>query len=337
MVIDSHAHISAPQQLWAYKAGLLSHRGAHGRGKVNVSDDEIIAAWNRADMAPHGHLDHMHNCGIDKQLISPRPYQMMHSEKPAKLVHWFAEETNNLIYRSCELMPDKFFGVGGMPQSPDEPIEAIFSELERCVKDYGFRGVLLNPDPYENSGIKAPGLGDRYWYPLYEKLCELDVVAHIHSAGSRNPEREPYAMHFVNEETIAVRSLAFSDVFEDFPDIKFLVSHGGGAIPYQLGRLDAMSARSPKPWLFRDRIKKMYFDTVLYSAEALELLIKVVGPDNCLFGAECPGVGSSINESTGLTYDNIKPYITGFDWLPDADKEKILRTNAQKLFKLAGT
>lgn len=334
MIIDSHAHLSPPHKLWVYKAGLVSHRGAHGRGKVDVSDEEILEAWHRTDMAPHGHLEHLDHCGIDRQLISPRPYQMMHSEQPAKLVHWFAEETNHLIHRSCQLLADRFIGVGGLPQVAGEPVDVVIPELERCVKDYGFRGVLLNPDPYENGGTKAPPLGDRYWYPLYEKLCEHDIVAHIHSAGSRQPEREPYAMHFINEETIAVRGLAFSDVFEDFPGIKFLVSHGGGAIPYQIGRLDAMSARSPKPWLFRDRIRKMYFDTVLYSPEALELLIKVVGVDNCLFGAECPGVGSSINESTGSTYDDIRPYFEGFDWLSEEDRSKIYEGNARKIFRI---
>lgn len=334
MIIDSHAHVSPPVQLWAYKAMLVAHRGAHGRGKVHVSDEEIIAAWDHADMAPHGHMTHMHNCSIDKQLISPRPFQMMHSEKPGKLVHWFTEETNNIIHRSCQLMPDKFFGIGGLPQVAGEPVEVVIPELERCVKEYGFKGVLLNPDPYENSGVKAPSLGDRYWYPLYEKLCELDVVAHIHSAGSRHPEREPYALHFINEETIAVNGLMFSDVFDDFPQLKVLVSHGGGAIPYQLGRFDSISVRSPRPWRYRDRIKKLYFDTVLYTPEALELLVKVVGADNCLFGAECPGVGSAVNEDTGLTFDNIKPHFDSFGWLSDSDRKKIFEDNARKLFRL---
>lgn len=334
MIIDCHSHVSPPKQLWVYKAMLIAHRGAHGRGKVIASDDEIIEAWNAKEMAPHGHLDHMEYCGISKQLISPRPFQMMHSEKPAKLVHWFTEETNNIIHRSCQLFPDKLIGVGGLPQAAGEPIETVLPELERCVKEYGFKGVLINPDPYENSDIKAPGMGDRYWYPLYEKLCELDVVGHIHSTGSRNPEREPYSLHFINEETTAVYNLVNSAVFDDFPDLKILVSHGGGAIPYQLGRFDSASARSPKPWRFKDRIKCLYFDTVLYTKEALELLIKTVGVDNCLFGAECPGVGSAINEDTGHTFDNIKPHFEAFEWLKDEDREKIYSGNARRLFKL---
>ena len=86
--------------------------------------------------------------------------------------------------------------------------------------------------------------------------------------------------------------------------------------------------------LFEDRLRKMYFDTVLYSAEALELLIKVVGPDNLLFGSECPGVGSSINRDTSHTYDRIAPIIEGFEWLSEEDKTKIFSGNAKRLYKL---
>ena len=175
MIIDCHGHVSAPAELWAYKASILSHRGAHGRGKVIVTDDEIRAAANKKEMAPVGHLDMLKRAGTDMQLLSPRPFQMMHSAKPARLVHWFTAETNDIVFRQTQLFPGLFIGVAGLPQAAGEPIENTLPELERCVKQLGFKGCLLNPDPYENSGTEAPPLGDRYWYPLYEKLCELDV------------------------------------------------------------------------------------------------------------------------------------------------------------------
>ena len=107
----------------------------------------------------------------------------------------------------------------------------------------------------------------------------------------------------------------------------------GGAIPVQLGRFDTASARRHGE-RFRDRMRRLYSDTVLYTPEALELLIRVVGVDHVLYGAECPGVGSAVNPDTGLTFDNIVPYIQGFDWLSEEDKAKILEHNARKLFKL---
>jgi OH-DDVA meta-cleavage compound hydrolase len=333
VIIDCHGHVSAPAQLWAYKATLLASRGSHGRGSVKVSDDEIRAALNAAEIGPKGHLDALHHHGTDIQLISPRPFQLMHSERPAKLVHWFAEECHNIIYRQTQLYPGKFYGVASLPQTAGDPIERAIPELERCIKELRFVGCLLNPDPYENGGIEPPSLGDRYWYPLYDKLCELDIPAHIHTTSSRS-ERASYSVHLINEGTIAVLGLLNSDVFTDFPKLKIVVSHGGGAIPYQLGRFDAPSLRGKAAVRFRDRLKMLYFDTVLYTAPALELLIKTVGPDRCLFGSECPGVGSAIDPDTGRTMDDIRPHIESFAWLSQGDREKIFAGNARAVFKL---
>jgi predicted TIM-barrel fold metal-dependent hydrolase len=257
----------------------------------------------------------------------------MQSEKPARLVHWFTEECNNIVHRQMKLFPGKWIGVCALPQTAGDPIEDALSELERCVKQLGFVGCLLNPDPYENSGREAPPLGDRYWYPLYEKLCELDVPAHIHGTGSRS-ERSPYSVHFINEETIAVFGLVNSSVFNDFPRLKIIVSHGGGAIPYQLGRFEAPSLRRGTGARFSDGLRKLYFDTVLYTEEALRLLIKTVGVDRCLFGTECPGVGSSVDPANGRSMDNVKPMIENIEWLTVADRKKIFEDNPRSVFKL---
>jgi len=334
MIIDCHAHVSAPVELWAYKAGLLAHRGAHGRGKVNVSDDQIrYAVEKHKEAFPHPHLPYIDKVGTDMQLVSPRPFQLMHSEKPAKLVQWFHEEVNNIIHRETQLYPDRFVGIAGIPTVGGEPLDIAIAELERCVNELDFKGCLLNPDPFENSGEHPPAMGDAYWYPLYEKLCELDVVAHIHGTGSRS-EREPYSLRFINEETTAVYGLINSNVLKDFPDLKVVVSHGGGAIPYQLGRFQAGSMRRKEGDRFIDGMKKLYFDTVLYTKDAIELLLKTVGPENALFGAECPGVGSKVNPETGREMDDIQPYFYEIEWLSDEDRENIFCNNAKRIFKL---
>jgi len=335
-IIDCHAHVSAPAELWAFKASLVSHRGAHGRGGLKFSDDEIRAAVEkkRFEGGDKSHMAFLDEVGTHVQCVSPRPFQMMHSEKPAKIVQWLHEEVNNVIHRQTLLYPDRFVGVAGLPQPAGEPLTMAIAELERCVK-LGFKGCLLNPDPYENSGTKAPPMGDRYWYPLYEKLSELDVPAHIHATGSHCPEREPYTLHFINEETTATYGLVSSTVFKDFPGLRIVMSHGGGAIPFQLGRFEAGSARKPGAPLFSEAMRNLYYDTVLYSEEALRLLVKTVGADRCLFGAECHGVGSARNPKTGRTYDDIMPLIRDAEWLSAADKAAILADNARKVFKLA--
>ncbi len=332
MIIDCHGHVSAPDALWVYKAHILSHRGEHGRRIGEISDEEILHFANKKEMAPCGHLDMLDRAGTDLQLLSPRPFQMMHSAKPGKLVHWFTEETNNIIARTVKLLPDRHVAIAGLPQVAGDPVEVALPELERCVS-MGFRGCLLNPDPFENGGREAPPLGDRYWYPLYEKLCELDVPAHIHATASQS-ERTPYTLHFINEESIAVFGLCNSDVFIDFPELKILVSHGGGAIPYQIGRFQSGARRRGVDFL--ERMRNLHYDTVLYSEEALRLLIKTVGVDRCLFGAECPGVGSTVDPETGRTMDDIRPIIEQFDWLSAADKHAIFEGNARRLFKLEG-
>jgi 4-oxalmesaconate hydratase len=332
MVIDIHAHVTAPQELYAYKAGLVAHRGAHGRGRVNVSDELLKRTLESPVFGGGSHLEQLREIGTDLQLISPRPYTMMHSERPEKLVRWFIEETNNIIARECELYPDTFRGVCGLPQTPGASLESSIAELERCVKERGMVGCLLNPDPGEGEGETPPGLGEEYWYPLYEKLVELDVPALVHSAGCRSP-REPYSLHFINEESIAIVSLLSSSVFEDFPKLKIIISHGGGAIPYQVGRYRSMWIRRKKSW-FDENLKKLYFDTCLYSKESLELLFKIVGPERCMFGTEKPGIGSSKHPETGEWLDNIKPLIDDIDFLSDADRKMIYEDNAKKVFKL---
>jgi len=200
------------------------------------------------------------------------------------------------------------------------------------VKGFGFVGCLLNPDPSEASNYDVPALGDEYWYPLYEKLVELDVPGYIHGAGCRSI-RHSYSTHFINEETIAVVSLASSRVFKDFPKLKIVCSHGGGAVPYHAGRFQAPSLRRGGE-TFYDGMRKLYYDTVLYTALGLELLIKTVGADRCLFGTERPGVGTAKDPKTGRWMDDVKGYIDGFAWLSAADRKLIFEDNAKKLFRL---
>jgi 4-oxalmesaconate hydratase len=331
MIIDIHAHVTAPDSLYVYKAGLLSHRGAHGRGAVNATDEDIIKALNSPVFGGSSHLDQLKEAGTDMQIISPRPYQMMHSEN-SKLVAWYTEETNNIIARQTKLFPKVFRGVCGLPQSPGSSPRDVLPYLEKCVREQGFVGCLINPDPGEGGGYQAPPLGDRFWYPLYEKLCELDIVGHIHSAGCRS-ERLTYSLNFINEESIAVVSLLTSSVFKDFPKLKLVISHGGGAIPYQYARFEASAIRRGVE-RFSDRMRNLYYDTVLYSADALALLFKTVGADRCMFGTERPGVGTVKDPKTGKWLDETRHIIEGFEWLSAAEKKMIFEDTAKKVFKI---
>jgi predicted TIM-barrel fold metal-dependent hydrolase len=325
MIIDVHGHLTAPPELYAFKARLLSGRGYH-LGRPEISDERLEAA-----LKPH--LALLTKVGTELQFISPRPFQLMHSERPESIVRNWVILQNDLIARQLRLHPDVFCGIAGLPQSPYTSPSIWAEELERCVKDLGFIGTLINPDPGEGLEPTAPPMGHEYWYPLYEKMVELDVPGLIHAASCRDP-RESYSNHFITEESMSVLSLIDSDVFKDFPDLKIIVAHGGGSVPYQVGRwrsqrwLHGGSNRRP----FDEDLRQMYFDTVLYNQESLELLIKICGSDRVVFGTENPGTGGGVDPATGRALDDLRPTIEAIPWLSDQDRRQIFELNARQLY-----
>jgi OH-DDVA meta-cleavage compound hydrolase len=333
VVIDVHAHLSAPDSLYAWKAGLLSHRGAHGRGSPAVSDDEMHACLRAPTFGTSSHLEQLTETGIDRQIVSPRPYQSMHSETPARLVHWWTEAVNDAIAQQCRLYPDVFRGMCGLPSAWGSAPADWVGELHRCVNDHHMVGAQLNPDPSEGLATKdIPPLGDRWWYPLYEAACELDVALHVHGGGCRL-ERHTYSVNFIIEETIAIMSLATSSVFTDFPTLKVVVAHGGGAVPYQFGRFRTPSIRrGPEP--FVETLRRMWFDTVLYSPGAMALLFDTVGTDRCLFGTERPGVGTVRDPDTGRWLDDLRPIVEAMPQLSDEQRLDVFERNARTVFNL---
>ena len=326
MIIDIHNHVVPGSELGVYQAGLLNSRGFHGKGKSGITAESIA----RARWQGHKHSEALEQVGTDKAFISPRPYSMMHSEKPEKIVHWFCEATNDAIAFACKNEPDRFRGIGGLPQCAGVSPKNTFDEIDRCINDLGMVGVMINPDPGEGDG-QTPAMGEEYWYPLYEKMVQMDVPGLVHPASCRNT-RESFHGHFITEESIAILSLAHSKVFEDFPKLKLIICHGGGSVPYQVGRWRSQLRGPNNTETFDEHLKKLYFDTALYNTESLDLLFRVVGADRCLFGTERPGAGSKMNPRTGKGYDDIKPLIDGLTVLTQDDKEKVFQKNAQQVF-----
>ena len=165
-------------------------------------------------------------------------------------------------------------------------------------------------------------------------MTELDVPGLIHSAGSCSA-RESYTLKFINEESIAIISLLGAKTFDTFPGLRIVVAHGGGAIPYQMGRFRSWSVRKGEKETFDEQLRKLYFDTCNYSKEAIELLLKVVGTDNVLFGTEKPGTGSSRDPVSGRDYDDMKPVIEGIEWLTDRQRSDIFECNCRRVYPRA--
>lgn len=327
MIIDSHAHIVMPPESFRFMAELIGGR-ANPHTLPKIPDASVRKVAEEL-------VKTMDSVGTDLQFISPRPYLQMHSVKPGKVTELWSRHCNDLIARFVQMFPDRFRGVAGLPQYMDEPLEQrAIPELRRCVKELGFVGCLINPDPTEGAGPTPPGLGDPFWHPLYAAMVELDTPGLIHSAGSCSA-RESYTLKFINEESIAIVSLLGAKTFDAFPKLKIVVAHGGGAIPYQMGRFRSWNARKGEAVSFDEQLKKLYFDTCNYSKEAIELLIRVAGSDNVLFGTEKPGTGSARDPVSGRDYDDMKPVIESIEWLSAQQRKDIFECNCQRVYTRA--
>ncbi len=243
MIIDCHGHYTtAPQahtswreaQQAAFDAGLAAPR------YPDISDDEIRESIEGSQ------LRLMDERGIDLTLFSPRASAMGHHIGDEAVSARWTQACNDLIARVVGLFPDRFAGVGQLPQSPGAPIAGSVAELRRCVEELGFVGVNLNPDPSGGHWTAEP-LTDRSWYPLYEVLVELDVPAMVHVSAVTNRNFHATGSHYLNADTTAFMQLLQADLFRDFPDLRLVIPHGGGAVPYHWGRFRGLADMLDRP------------------------------------------------------------------------------------------
>jgi 4-oxalmesaconate hydratase len=217
-----------------------------------------------------------------------------------------------------------------LPQSPGVDPATCIPELERCVKELGFIGCNLNPDASGGYWTQRP-LTDRSWYPLYEKLVELDVPAMVHVSSSCNPAFHFTGAHYINADTTAFMQLIEGDLFKDFPALKLVIPHGGGAVPYHWGRYRGIAQDMKKPLLTEHLLKNVYFDTCVYHQPGIDLLLKVIPVENILFASEMVGAVRGIDPETGHYYDDTRRYIDGSS-ISNESRQKIFEGNARKVY-----
>ncbi len=328
MIIDCHGHYTtAPAQLKAFREAQIAHYEDGSKPKpslADISDDEI------RESLENNQLRALRERGIDMTIFSPQASAMAHHIGDEAVSKEWTRLCNDTIHRVTRLYPEKFAGVCQLPQSVGVPIENSIEELERCVNELGFVGCNLNPDPSGGMWSGRP-LTDKAWYPFFEKLVELQVPAMIHVSGSCNPNFHATGAHYINADTTAFMQFIQGDLFADFPDLKLIIPHGGGAVPYHWGRYRGLADMLKKPRLTDHVMKNVFFDTCVYHQPGIDLLFEVIDVDNILFASEMFGAVKGVDPETGHNFDDTKRYIDALD-IPDADKHKVFEANARRVY-----
>ncbi len=328
MIIECHGHYTTtPEAHQSFRDAQLARLTDLSRPEpapADISDDAI------RESIENNQLKLLRERGGDLMLFSPKASGMEHHVgDPTTALAW-ARACNDLIHRVVGLFPEHFVGVCQLPQTPGSSLDHSIAELRRCVEDLGFVGCNLNPDPSGGFWTSKP-LTDPYWYPLYETLVELDVPAMIHVSASCNPNFHALGAHYLNADTTAFMQLVEGDLFGDFPGLRLVIPHGGGAVPYHWGRFRGLADRLGRPPLDEHVMKNVFFDTCVYHQAGIDLLHRVIDIDNILVASEMLGAVRGIDPETGFHWDDTKRYIDGLGLSP-ADQSKIFEVNPRRVY-----
>ena len=327
LIIDCHGHYTtapAAHDEWR-KAQIAAWKaGTDAPPYPDISEDDLRASVEA------NQLRLLRERGADMTIFSPRASVMGHHIGDAAVSQAWTRACNDLIARVVKLYPETFIGVCQLPQSPGVAIADSIAELERCVLEHGFVGCNLNPDP-GGGHFTSPPLTDQAWYPFYEKMVELDVPAMVHVSGSCNPGLHATGAFYIAADTIAFMQFLEGDLFADFPTLRFIIPHGGGAVPYHWGRYRGLADMLKKPPLASHVMQNVYFDTCVYHQPGIDLLFEVIDPKNILFGSEMVGAVRGIDPETGQYFDDTKRYVDAFG-LDDATRHAVYEGNARRVF-----
>ena len=350
LIVDCHGHYTTtPPAVGRYRdvqqAALAvdpDHVGE--KGKIVVSDDEIRESLEGAQ------LRLQRERGTDLTVFSPRASWMGHHIGNEHTSKFWTQHTNELIRRVCDLYPHNFAPVCALPQTPAASVEVSVSnsvaELRRCVGEMGFIGCNLNPDPSGGFWTGRP-LDDEAWFPLYEAMVELDVPAMVHVSATCNDNFHATGSHYLGADTTAFMQAMTSGLFERFPEMRWIIPHGGGAVPYHWGRFKGMAedsvakttgslaAQGSTFSTVEQLMRNIWFDTCVYHQPGIDLLTAVVPTENILFASEMVGAVRGVDPESGHYYDDTKRYIDDAE-LSAEQRTMIFEGNARRVFPRLG-
>jgi 4-oxalmesaconate hydratase len=327
VIIDCHGHyttVPSAHTAWRDQQRAAFDAGIAPPAYPGISDDQL------RESVEGSQLRMMAERGVDLTVFSPRASAMAHHVGDESVSAGWARACNDIIHRVTTLYPEHFVGVCQLPQSPGVPIDRSIDELRRCVLELGFVGCNLNPDP-SGGHWTAPPLTDRSWYPFYEAMIELDVPAMVHVSASTNPNFHAIGAHYLNADTTAFMQFLQADLFGDLPELRFVIPHGGGAVPYHWGRYRGLADMLGQPTPAEHVMRNVFFDTCVYHQAGIDLLFDVIDVDNILFGSEMIGAVRGIDPLTGHHFDNTRRYVDALD-LSDAARAKVYEHNARRVY-----
>jgi len=329
MIIDIHGHYTtAPKALEDWRRRQVAAIGnpaeAPKASELNISDDELC------ETIELNQLRFMRERGIDLTVFSPRASFMAHHIGDFQVSSMWAGICNELCYRINQLFPEHFVPAAMLPQSPGVDPATCIPEMVKCIEQYGNVAINLNPDP-SGGHWTSPPLPDRSWYPIYEKMVEYDVPAMVHVSTSCNHCFHTTGSHYLNADTTAFMQFLTADLFKDFPALRFVIPHGGGAVPYHWGRFRGLAQELHKPLLEEHLLNNVFFDTCVYHQPGIDLLTRVIPVRNILFASEMIGAVRGIDPQTGHYFDDTKRYIEAAT-IDAGTRHEIYEGNARRVY-----
>jgi len=325
--VDIHAHVMIPAafdymgpHMDVTRIAMVKHSNQETRD-INMQQDKdrTVAMTDLEDR-----MRVLDAQGIDMQVVAPPPFQCWY-QSPVEHCVKGSEIVNDGLAEWAGQRPDRFAALGTLPMT--DPAAAV-AELERCMGELGMKGVEIL------TNIDGEELASARFEPVWKKAEELGALVMIHPNGFTQGDRF-HDFYFANvmgnplETSLAVAHLIFSGTMERCPDLKVLAVHGGGFLPAYSARIDhAWGARKDSnanlPHPPTHYLRKMWFDSVVFSDHQLEYLVSTYGADKIVMGSDYP--------YDMADYDPVEHVVSAN--LSDGDKAKVAGLSAAALLGL---
>jgi aminocarboxymuconate-semialdehyde decarboxylase len=321
--IDVHAHLMIPQMYAVTAAHSMfvksnADPGMNDAAKKVVREREAFVVSRMSDTTDRIRL--MDAMGVDVQVLSSSLVHQCTYWAPPQESLRLEQLLNDRMAQVVAADPRRFIGLGGVPLHAPALAAA---ELTRCMTDLRLAGVGISTTAGDIE------LGDRRLRPFWEAAEAHGAVVYIHPAGNTGPRFERwYLWNSIGqafEEAMAIASLFYEGILDDYPTLKICVSHGGGYMPYYMGRIARNYLEKPATRVNMskspaDYLRMLYFDSCVYETEVLEALVKRVGADRVVLGSDYP-----VGEPKPIEFVESCA-------LSDAEKAMIIGGNAARLF-----